>query len=226
MVHSISITQSLAAKARGFIMLNLYSWDTSNGRKIAIMLEELGLDYRYHPIDISQGEQHSDKFLAINPNGKIPVIIDPDGPEGKPITIFESGAILIYLAEKYNSSLLPQQPQERMQVLQWLMFQMGSIGPMFGQALHFYKYADEVVPYATDRYMKEALRLYGVMNDWLENRDYFAAHYSIADIAIYPWIARWQWLDIDWNKFPNLKAWYDRLSERPAIQKGLSALAQ
>ena len=207
-------------------MLNLYSWDTSNGRKISIMLEELEIDYQYHPINITQGEQHSDKFLAINPNGKIPVIIDPDGPQGKPITIFESGAILIYLAEKYNSSLLPQQPQERMQVLQWLMFQMGSIGPMFGQAMHFYKYADEVVPYATERYMKEVLRLYGVMNDWLENRNYFATQYSIADIAIYPWIARWQWLDIDWNKFPNLKAWYDRLSERPAIQKGLNALAQ
>ena len=207
-------------------MLNLYSWDTSNGRKISIMLEELEIDYQYHPINITQGEQHSDKFLAINPNGKIPVIIDPDGPQGKPITIFESGAILIYLAEKYNSSLLPQQPQERMQVLQWLMFQMGSIGPMFGQAMHFYKYADEVVPYATERYMKEALRLYGIMNDWLENRNYFATQYSIADIAIYPWIARWQWLDIDWNKFPNLKAWYDRLSERPAIQEGLNALAQ
>ena len=207
-------------------MLNLYSWDTSNGRKISIMLEELEIDYQYHPIDISEGDQFTQNFLAINPNGKIPAIIDPDGPQEKPITIFESGAILIYLAEKYNSSLLPQQPQERMQVLQWLMFQMGSIGPMFGQALHFYKYADEVVPYATERYMKEVLRLYGVMNDWLENRNYFATQYSIADIAIYPWIARWQWLDIDWNIFPNLKDWYDRLSERPAIQKGLSALAQ
>jgi len=207
-------------------MIHLYSWDTSNGRKVPVMLEELELAYQYHPIDISQGEQFTDDYLAINPNAKIPAIIDTDGPQGKPITIFESGAILIYLAEKYNSSLLPQQPRERMQVLQWLMFQMGSVGPMFGQALHFYKYANEPIPYATERYMKEALRLYRVMDDWLENRYYFATNYSIADIAIFPWIARWQWLDIDWNKFPNLKDWYDRLSERPAIQKGMNALTQ
>ncbi len=207
-------------------MIHLYSWDTSNGRKIAVMLEELELAYQYHPINISQGEQLTDDYLAINPNGKIPAIIDTDGPQGKPITIFESGAILIYLAEKHNSSLLPKQPRERMQVLQWLMFQMGSVGPMFGQALHFYKYASEPIPYATERYMKEALRLYRVMDDWLVNRDYFATNYSIADIAIFPWIARWQWLDIDWNEYPNLKAWYDRLSERPAIQEGLNALAQ
>ena len=207
-------------------MLNLYSWDTSNCRKIAIMLEEIGQSYQYHPINIAQGEQHSDKFLAINPNGKIPVIIDPDGPQGKPITIFESGAILIYLAEKSGSQLWPQEPNERLLVLQWLMFQMSSIGPMFGQAMHFYKYADEVVPYATERYMREALRLYRVMDNWLENHDYFATHYSIADIAIYPWIARWQWLDIDWTKYPNLQNWYSRLSERPAIQKGLNSLAQ
>ena len=207
-------------------MLNLYSWDTSNGRKIAIMLEELGLDYRYHPIDISQGDQFSKDYLTINPNAKIPAIIDSDGPQGKPITIFESGAILIYLAERSGSALWPQQTYERTQVLQWLMFQMGSVGPMLGQAMHFYKYANEDIPYATDRYMKEALRLYRVMDNWLENHDYFATHYSIADIAIYPWIARWQWLDIDWTKYPNLQNWYSRLSERPAIQKGLNSLAQ
>ena len=207
-------------------MIHLYSWDTSNGRKIPIMLEELELTYQYHPIDISQGDQFTDDYLAINPNAKIPAIIDTDGPQGKPITVFESGAIPIYLAEKYNSSLLPEQSHERMQVLQWLMFQMGSVGPMFGQALHFYKYASEPIPYATERYMKEALRLYRVMDDWLVNREYFATNYSIADIAIFPWIARWMWLDIDWNKFPNLKAWYDRLSARPTIQKGMNALTQ
>ena len=207
-------------------MLELYSWDTSNGRKVAIMLEEIGLSYEYRPIDITQGDQHKAEFLTINPNGKIPAIIDPEGPQGRPITIFESAAILIYLAEKTGSSLWPEDPREKSQVLQWLMFQMGSVGPMLGQALHFYKYSSQKVPYATERYMTEALRLFRVMDDWLNNRDYFATSYSLADIAIYPWIARWEWLDISWTEFPNLKAWYDRLSERPAIRKGLAALAQ
>ncbi len=207
-------------------MLELYSWDTSNGRKVAIMLEEIGLSYQYRPIDITQGDQHKAEFLTINPNGKIPAIIDPEGPQGQPITIFESAAILIYLAEKTGSSLWPEDPREKSQVLQWLMFQMGSVGPMLGQALHFYKYSNQKVPYATERYMTEALRLFRVMDDWLNNRDYFATSYSLADIAIYPWIARWEWLDISWTEFPNLKAWYDRLSERPAIRKGLAALAQ
>lgn len=207
-------------------MLELYSWDTSNGRKVAIMLEEIGLSYEYRPIDITQGDQHKAEFLTINPNGKIPAIIDPEGPQGRPITIFESAAILIYLAEKTGSSLWPEDPREKSQVLQWLMFQMGSVGPMLGQALHFYKYSNQKVPYATERYMTEALRLFRVMDDWLNNRDYFATSYSLADIAIYPWIARWEWLDISWTEFPNLKAWYDRLSERPAIRKGLAALAQ
>ena len=207
-------------------MLELYSWDTSNGRKVAIMLEEIGLSYEYRPIDITQGDQHKAEFLTINPNGKIPAIIDPEGPQGQPITIFESAAILIYLAEKTGSSLWPEDPREKSQVLQWLMFQMGSVGPMLGQALHFYKYSNQKVPYATERYMTEALRLFRVMDDWLNQRDYFATSYSLADIAIYPWIARWEWLDISWTEFPNLKAWYDRLSERPAIRKGLAALAQ
>jgi GST-like protein len=207
-------------------MLELYSWDTSNGRKVAIMLEEIGLSYQYRPIDITQGDQHKAEFLTINPNGKIPAIIDPEGPQGQPITIFESAAILIYLAEKTGSSLWPEDPREKSQVLQWLMFQMGSVGPMLGQALHFYKYSSQQVPYATERYMTEASRLFRVMDDWLNNRDYFATSYSLADIAIYPWIVRWEWLDISWTKFPNLKAWYDRLSERPAIRKGLAALAQ
>ena len=163
--------------------------------------------------------------MAINPNGKIPAIVDPQGPHGSPITLFESGAILIYLAEKQGSPLWPQDPYERAQVLQWLMFQMGGVGPMFGQALHFYKYTDENVPYATERYMKEVYRLLQVMDHWLVDRDYFATNYSIADIAIYPWIARGEWLDIDWVNYPSLKRWYDLLSKRPAIQKGLTALA-
>ncbi len=207
-------------------MLELYSWDTSNGRKVAIMLEEIGLSYEYRPIDITQGDQHKAEFLTIYPIGKIPAIIVPEGPQGRPITIFESAAILIYLAEKTGSSLWPEDPREKSQVLQWLMFQMGSVGPMLGQALHFYKDSNQKVPYATERYMTEALRLFRVMDDWLNKRDYFATSYSLADIAIYPWIARWEWLDISWTKFPNLKAWYDRLSERPAIRKGLAALAQ
>lgn len=206
-------------------MLKLYSWDTSNGRKVAIMLEEVNLPYQYHPININEGHQHTDDYLSINLNGKIPAIIDPQGPNGRPITIFESGAILIYLAEKSGSSLWPEDSYERTQVLQWLMFQMGGVGPMFGQALHFYKYTDENAPYATERYMREACRLLQVMDRWLVDRNYFATNYSIADIAIYPWIARGEWLDIDWVNYPNLKRWYDLLSKRPAIQKGLTTLA-
>ncbi len=207
-------------------MLKLYSWDTSNGRKVAIMLEEINLPYQYHPININEGHQHTDDYLSINPNGKIPAIIDPQGPNGRPITIFESGAILIYLAEKSGSSLWPEDSYERTQVLQWLMFQMGGVGPTLGQALHFYKYSNVKVPYATERYMQEALRLYRVMDEWLKNREYFATNYSIADIAIYPWIARWQWLDIDWESYPHLKTWYEQLSERPVVQKGLTVLRQ
>jgi len=206
-------------------MIDLYSWNTSNGRKISILLEELTLPYDFHPINIGQGDQFSPDFLNINPNGKIPAIIDQDGPGGEKISIFESGAIMIYLAEKTNSPLLPKDLRARIQVLEWLMFQMGGVGPQMGQALHFYKYADQKIQYGIDRYMKEAHRLYAVMNDWLVDKPYFAGDYSLADISIYPWIARYEWLDIDWTIYPNLKEWFDRISMREAVQKGLTVMA-
>lgn len=206
-------------------MINLYSWDTSNGRKIAILLEELQLPYNFHPINIGKGEQFSPAFLQINPNGKIPAIVDPDGPDGKEISVFESGAIMIYLAEKTNSGLLPKDPRDRTRVMEWLMFQMGGVGPQLGQALHFYKYADEKIQYGIDRYMKEAHRIYSVMDKWLADKTFFAGDYSLADISIYPWIARHEWLDIDWTDYPHLKRWFDRISEREAVKKGLTVLA-
>ncbi|PCI36930.1 MAG: glutathione S-transferase [Elusimicrobia bacterium] len=206
-------------------MIELYAWNTSNGRKISILLEELGLTYNYHPINISEGDQFKPDFLKLNPNGKIPAIVDTEGPDGKPISVFESGAILIYLAEKTKSDLLPQDWRARTQVMEWLMFQMGGVGPQLGQALHFYKYAKEKVSYGIDRYMTEAQRLYKVMDTRVANKDYFAGDYSLADISIYPWIVRHNWLDIDWSKYPNLKRWYDRIGAREAVQRGLSALA-
>ncbi|GAA3916043.1 glutathione S-transferase family protein [Litoribacillus peritrichatus] len=206
-------------------MIDLYSWNTSNGRKISIMLEELGLPYQYHPIDINAGEQFSESFLAINPNGKIPAIVDRNGPDGQPITLFESGAILLYLAEKAGSELSPNDPGKRHQVMQWLMFQMGGVGPSFGQALHFYKYAQERVDYGIQRYMREVHRLCGVMDDRLKNREYFVDHYSIADISIFPWLARWEWLDLDWKLYPNLSRWFQLVSQREAVKRGLEVLA-
>lgn len=206
-------------------MIDLYSWDTGNGRKIAILLEELDLPYEYHPVDIGKGEQFAPEFLQINPNGKIPAIIDREGPDGKKISVFESGAIMIYLAEKSKSPLWPSDTRARTQVMEWLFFQVGGVGPQLGQALHFYKYADEKVQYGIDRYMKEAHRLFKVMDDWLSDKKYFAGDYSLADIAIYPWIVRHDWLDIDWALYPQLKRWFDSISGREAVRKGLSVLA-
>lgn len=206
-------------------MIDLYSWNTANGRKISIMLEEMKIPYRYHPIDINNNEQFTEAFLKINPNGKIPAIIDSDGPNGEPITIIESGAILIYLANKVSSELLPENPKQQTQVLEWLMFQMGGVGPNFGQALHFYKYAQEHIDYGVQRYMSEVHRLCLVMDNWLKNRDYFAEHYSIADISIYPWLARWEWLDLNWEQYPNLYHWFQLISQREAVKRGLRVLA-
>lgn len=206
-------------------MIDLYSWDTGNGRKIAILLEELDLPYEYHPVDIGKGEQFAPEFLQINPNGKIPAIIDREGPDGKKISVFESGAIMIYLAEKSKSPLWPSDTRARTQVMEWLFFQVGGVGPQLGQALHFYKYADEKVQYGIDRYMKEVHRLFKVMDDWLSDKKYFAGDYSLADIAIYPWIVRHDWLDIDWALYPQLKRWFDSISGREAVRKGLSVLA-
>ena len=202
-------------------MIDLYSWHTSNGRKLYIMLEELGLPYNHHAINIGKDEQFTPEFIAINPNSKIPAMIDSDGPGGEPYTVFESGAMLIYLAEK-TGKFLPSEPRARYDVIQWLMFQMGGIGPIFGQVHHFRRAAKEVVPYGIERYDKECRRLYGVLNARLEGRDYVVDEYSIADIAIYPWTARYEWQEVDLGDFPNVKRWFDTLSARPAVQKAMA----
>nr|MBC8268695.1 glutathione S-transferase N-terminal domain-containing protein [Rhodospirillaceae bacterium] len=197
-------------------MIDLYTWSTPNGRKVSIMLEELALDYTVHAIDITKGDQHSAEFVAINPNAKIPALVDSDGPDGAPITVFESAAIMMYLAEKYKSPLLPSETRARYQVMQWVMLQMGGIGPMFGQVHHFVRFAKEDVPYAKKRYYDEARRLYGVLDRRLDASPYLAGEtYSIADIATYPWVARHEWQEIDLNDFPAVKRWFDELSARP-----------
>ena len=202
-------------------MIDLYTWSTSNGRKASIMLEELGADYTVHPIHIGKGDQFTPEYLAINPNGKIPAIVDSDGPGGAPITVFESGAILIYLAEK-SGRFLPTEPVARMEVIQWLMFQMGGIGPMFGQVHHFLRAAKEQVPYGIERYGTEVRRLYGVLDRRLDGRDHLAGDgYSIADIATYPWVFRREWQQIDLADFPNVKRWFDALGSRPAVERGM-----
>lgn len=204
-------------------MIDFYTWKTPNGRKVSILLEELGLEYNFHAIDITQGDQQTAEFIALNPNSKIPVIVDHDGPGGAPITVFESGAILMYLAEKYESPLLPTETRARYQVLQWLMLQMGGVGPMFGQVHHFLKFAKEDVPYAKKRYHDEACRLYGVLDKRLSAVPYLAGEaYSIADIATYPWVARSTWQEIDINDFPAVKTWFDRLSGRPGVERGMA----
>ena len=206
-------------------MIEVYSWATPNGHKVHVMLEECGLAYRAIPIDIGTGAQFMPEFLAISPNNKIPAIVDPDGPDGAPISIFESGAILVYLAAK-TGRFLPADVRGRYQTLEWLMFQMGGVGPMLGQAHHFRLYAPEKIPYAIDRYSNEAKRLYGVLDKRLESRQYIATdEYTIADIAIFPWLRSWKNQGIDWADFPRLKAWFDRVAERPAVQRGVTVLA-
>jgi GST-like protein len=203
-------------------VIDLYTWGTPNGRKVSIMLEEVGLTYKVHPIDISKNMQFTPEFIAINPNSKIPAIIDSDGPGGKPLTVFESGAILIYLAEK-TGKLLPGDPRARIETLEWLMFQMGGVGPMFGQRHHFYRAAPEKVPYALERYTKETHRIYGVLDKRLSANEFLAGGaYSIADIATYPWVARWEWHDMSWSNFPNVERWFKALGARPAVQRGMA----
>ncbi|MCL4802461.1 MAG: glutathione S-transferase N-terminal domain-containing protein [Burkholderiales bacterium] len=203
-------------------MIELYTWGTPNGRKVSIMLEETGLPYNVHRIDIGKGEQHAPEYVAINPNAKIPSIVDPYGPDGKPIAMMESGAILIYLADK-SRMLLPASVRGRYEVLQWLMFQMGHIGPMFGQVHHFVRNAKEQVPYAIERYLKEKDRLYGVLDRRLGEAEYLAAgEYTIADIATYPWVARYEWHKTNLADFPNVKRWFDAISLRPAVQRGMA----
>jgi GST-like protein len=202
-------------------VIDLYTWTTPNGRKISIMLEELGLPYRVHAINIGKDDQFKPEYLKINPNGKIPSIVDPVGPDGKPIAMMESGAILIYLADK-TGKLLAKSGRARYVALQWLMFQMGGVGPMFGQTHHFLRAAKEPVPYAIERYGKETRRLYGVLNGHLGDHAYLAEEYSIADIATYPWVARHEWHKVDLNDFPGVKRWFDAITARPAVQRGMN----
>jgi GST-like protein len=202
-------------------MIDLYTWGTPNGRKVSIMLEEVGLPYRVHAIDIGKGDQFTPEYVAINPNSKIPAIIDEDGPGGQPVRLFESGAILIYLAEK-TGEFLSADPRERLLALQWLMFQMGGFGPMLGQAHHFRRFAPEQIPYAVERYSKEAARLWGVLDKRLSEVEFVAGAYSIADMALYPWTERYDWQGIDLAQFPNVERWRQTLAARPAVQKGMS----
>ena len=201
-------------------MIDLYSWKTSNGKKASIMLEECGLDYNIHPIHIGQDDQFTPEYTAINPNGKIPAIIDQDGPGSQPYTVIESGAILMYLAEK-TGKFMPQDMAARYEVIQWLMFQMGGIGPIFGQVHHFKRAAKEQVPYAINRYYTECRRLYGVLDARLAGRDYLAGDLSIADFATLPWVFRFDWQEVDLDDFANVKRWYDILMARPALARGV-----
>jgi GST-like protein len=203
-----------------------YSWPTPNGHKVHIMLEECDLPYRAIPVNIGAGEQFSPEFLAISPNNRIPAIVDPDGPDGAPISLFESGAILVYLAAK-TGRFLPAGERARYEVLQWLMFQMGGVGPMLGQAHHFRIYAPEKLPYAIDRYTNEAKRLYGVIDRRLASSEWLGGpEYSIADIATFPWLRSWQNQGIVLDEYPHLEKWFHRIADRPAVQRGEKVLAE
>ena len=201
--------------------IDLHYWPTPNGWKISIFLEEVGLPYNVVPVDIAAGDQFEEEFLKISPNNKMPAIVDHEGPDGGPISLFESGAILIYLSEK-TGQFFPQDPRVRYEILSWLMFQMGHVGPMLGQAHHFRGYAPEKIPYAIDRYTNEAARLYGVMDRHLAENDYFVGDYSIADVAIYPWLVPYERQGQDMNDFPNLYRWFEQVGARPAVERGLA----
>lgn len=201
--------------------LTLYFWPTPNGQKIAIMLEEIGEPYRVHYVDITKGEQYDPAFLAISPNNKMPALVDHDGPDGNPLAIFESGAILRYLARKYER-FYPQSERRKAEVDQWLFWQVGGLGPMSGQALHFRKYAPEKIAYGIERYTNEVARLYGVLDKRLSDREYLATDYSIADIACYPWVLRAPDTGQDLAKFPHISAWVRRIAERPAVVRGMA----
>ena len=206
-------------------MIDVYTWPTPNGHKVHIMLEECGLAYKVHAVDIGAGEQFRPEFLAISPNNKIPAIVDSEGPGGRPLSVFESGAILIYLAGK-TGHLLPKDDRRKYEVLEWLMFQMGGVGPMLGQNHHFRQYAPEKLPYAIDRYTNEAKRLYGVIDRRLAKSEWLGCgEYSIADIATWPWLRNWKNQGIELSQYPHLKAWFDRMDSRPAVQRGVQVLA-
>jgi GSH-dependent disulfide-bond oxidoreductase len=196
-------------------VIDLYTWTTPNGRKVSIALEEMGLPYTSHAIDIGKDEQFKPEFLKISPNNRIPAIVDRDAN----LSLMESGAILIYLADK-TGKFLPKNGDARYRVIEWLMWQMGGVGPMLGQAHHFLKYNAGKAPYAEERYFKEAQRLYGVLDRRLAGRDFIVDEYSIADMATWPWISRFEWQRIDLNQFPNVKRWYTAIANRPAVQKG------
>lgn len=201
-------------------MIDLYTWGTPNGRKVSIMLEACRLHYSVHPIDILNNAQFDADFLKISPNNKIPAIVDPDGPGGAPIQLFESGAILIYLADK-TGEFLPTEGAERYEVLQWLMWQMGGFGPFLGQAHHFNRFAAEKVPYAIERYTQEAKRLWGVLDTQLNGRRFVCNELSIADFAIYPWATRYEWQGVDKADFPSVSAWMDQMAELPFVDRGM-----
>ena len=210
-------------------MIKVYSWPTPNGHKVHVMLEEcgyrLGRDWEAIPVNIGTGDQFLPEFLKISPNNKIPALVDPDGPDGKPISIFESGAILLYLAAK-TGKFLPKRDRQKFEVLQWLMFQMGGVGPMLGQNHHFRLYAPEKLPYAIDRYTNEAKRIYGVIDRQLAAQKFVAgSQYSIADMAIFPWLRNWANQGIDLADYPHLKAWFEKLAARPAVMRGVQVLA-
>lgn len=196
-------------------MIDLYTWTTPNGRKVSILLEELGLPYKAHAIDISKDEQFQPDFLKISPNNRIPAIVDNDTG----IALMESGAIMIYLADK-TGRFLPKEGEGRYRVLEWLMWQMGGIGPMLGQVHHFVKYNPGKAPYAEERYLKEAARLYGVLDRRLAENSFVAGDYSIADMSIWPWVSRFEWQQMDLGKYPNVKRWYEEIAARPAVQRG------
>ncbi|MES3011465.1 MAG: glutathione binding-like protein [Pseudomonadota bacterium] len=210
-------------------MIDVFSWATPNGHKVHIMLEEcgyrLGRDWQAIPVNISTGDQFKPEFLAISPNNKIPALTDPNGPDGKPISLFESGAILMYLAAK-TGKFLPRSDRKKFEVLQWLMFQMGGVGPMLGQTHHFRIYAPEKIEYAVNRYTNETKRLYGVMDKQLASHKFIAGNqYTIADIAIFPWLRSWKNQGIDWADYPHLKAWFEGIAERPAVKRGVAVLS-
>lgn len=206
-------------------MITLYTWPTPNGKKVQIMLEETGLKYKALPINISANAQFAPDFLKISPNNKIPAIVDSKGPKGKPYSLFESGAILIYLAGKTNT-LLGTTETERYDILQWLMFQMGGLGPMLGQAHHFRIYAPQKIDYAIQRYTQEAQRLYGVMDRRLAQSEYLGCdRYSIADIAAWPWIASHERQGVDIAAYPNVRRWFESIGSRPAVIRGCAVLA-
>ena len=206
-------------------MIEVFTWPTPNGNKVHVMLEECGLPYRVTPVNIGAGDQFKSDFLAISPNNKIPAITDPEGPDGKPISLFESGAILLYLAAK-TGKFLPETDRERFEVLQWLMFQMGGVGPMLGQAHHFRIYAPEKIPYAIDRYSNEAKRLYAVIEQRLSQSRFLGGNaYSIADIATFPWLRSWQNQGVALSDYPHLEKWFNAIDARPAVQRGVKVLA-